>query len=114
MNPMTLRTPSGYWNPIIWVIFLILFGLVAYLIYKAGNPKYRRDTDQVKPFLSGNLETDKEKIQVRASDIYWGFIEALKEYYGVLERMHTGDIRDYILWFVGMAAIITVILIGGI
>jgi len=113
MNSTTVHTPSGYWDPIVWLIFLILFGLIAYLIYKSGNPKYKKGTDQVKPFLTGNVEPDKERIQVKASDIYWGFIEALREYYAVLERIHTGDVRDYILWFVGMAAIITVIFIGG-
>jgi len=113
MTSTTVQTPSGYWNPIIWLIFLVIFGLIAYIIYKSGNPKYRKDTDQIKPFLSGNVEVNKERIQVRASDIYWGFIEALKEYYTVLERIHTGDVRDYIMWFIGMAAIITLILIGG-
>ncbi|MDK2982578.1 MAG: hypothetical protein PWP19_56 [Thermococcaceae archaeon] len=110
----TLTTPSGFWNPLLWLIFLALFGIIAYLIYSRGNPSYKKDTEQIKPYLSGNPEPTKEKVQVKAGDIYWGFIEALKEYYKVLQAIHTGDMRDYILWYLGIGAIITFILIGGV
>ena len=109
----TINTPSGYWNPILWLLVFILFALLAILIYTRGNPKYKKNTEQVKPYLSGNLEPGKERVQVRAGDMYWGLVEALKGYYRVLQGIHTGDIRDYILWYIGIAAIITVILLGG-
>lgn len=109
----TLSTPSGYWNPLLWVAFLLLFALVGYLIYSRGNPSHKRG-EQAKPYLSGNEEPGIEELRVRASDIYWGFLEALKCYYSVLMRMHTGDIRDYIYWYIGVGAIITLIFLGGL
>ena len=51
-------------------------------------------------------EPSKEEVHVRAGNIYWGFIEALKGYYDTMKRMHTGIINDYIAWFVGISAII--------
>ncbi|AIF68683.1 hydrogenase [Palaeococcus pacificus DY20341] len=111
---LTLTSPSGFWNPLLWLAFLILFTLIGYIIYSKGNPSYKKDTEQVKPYLSGNIEPSKEKIQVKAGDIYWGFVEALKDYYKVLKAMHTGDLRDYILWYLGIGAIIIFILIGGV
>ena len=110
----TLLSPSGFWDPVLWLIFLILFGIIGYIIYSRGNPGYKPKTEQVKPYLSGNAEPSKEKIMVRAGDIYWGFIEAMKEYYDVLRRMHTGDLRDYILWYLGIGAVILFILVGGV
>lgn len=110
----TLISPSGFWNPLLWVAFLIIFAIIGYIIYARGNPSYRKDTEQVKPYLSGNAEPSKEEIMVRAGDIYWGFLEALKGYYDVLKTMHTGDMRDYILWYLGVGAIILFLLVGGV
>ena len=108
-----LITGAGYWSPLLWLAFLILFTLIGYLIYSRGNPGYKKDTEQVKPYLSGNIEPSKEKIQVKASDIYWGFIEALKGYYNVLQAIHTGDLREYILWYLGVDTVILFLLVGG-
>ncbi|ALM75636.1 hypothetical protein [Thermococcus barophilus] len=108
-----LVTGSGYWSPLLWLAFLILFALIGYIIYSRGNPSYKKESEQVKPYLSGNAEPSKEKIQVKASDIYWGFIEALKEYYRVLQAIHTGDVRDYILWYLGVGTVILFLLVGG-
>lgn len=114
IESLTLNSPSGFWNPIVWLAFLIVFAVIGYVIYSRGNRSYKPNTDQVKPFLSGNEVEDVEEIRVRAGDIYWGFIEALKGYYNVLMRMHTGDVRDYILWYLGLGAIILFILVGGV
>lgn len=114
LENFTLNTPSGFWNPIVWLIFLIIFGIIGYIIYSRGNKGYKPDTEQVKPYISGNAVEDVEDIRVRAGDIYWGFMEALKGYYSVLKRMHTGDMRDYILWYLGAGAIILFILVGGV
>ena len=114
LESLTLNSPSGFWNPIVWLALLIVFAVIGYIIYSRGNRSYKPNTDQVKPYLSGNEVEDVEEIRVRAGDIYWGFIEALKGYYNVLMRMHTGDIRDYILWYLGLGAIILFILVGGV
>ena len=39
-------------------------------------------------------------MHVGGSNVYWGFTESLKWLYGSLEKMHTGNASDYILWFV--------------
>ncbi len=109
----TLHTPSGYWNPLLWVAFLVLFAVVGYIIYSRGNPAHKTG-EQAKPYLSGNEEPDVEEIRVRASDIYWGFLEALKGYYRVLIAMHTGDLRDYIYWYIGVGTVIILIFLGGL
>ncbi len=115
-NGLTVHTPSGFWNPLLWIIFLAIFGLVGYLIYSRGNSKYKPGTEQVKPYLSGNQEPDVEEVRVRAGDMYWGFLEALSGYYKVLKRMHTGDARDYILWYLGLGAVLLFVFVfeGGV
>ena len=104
-----LETGSGHWNAILWVIFTVIIGLGVLWIRNKGEDRYKKDTDQTKPFLSGNPEVSKEDSHVGASHIYWGFTEALKKYYEPLVKLHTGNINDYSGWIVLMMAIIFII-----
>jgi len=106
----TLKTGSGFWNPIIWGIALMLIFLVIYIIRGFGKREYKEGTEQTKPFLSGNPEVDKDKMHVKGGNVYWGFTETLKSIYKVFDRMHTGNVSDYVLWFVIIMAIFFVVL----
>lgn len=105
----TIETGSGFWNPIVWSIAIVIAFLLIYILRSFGNKSYKRETEQVKAFLSGNPEYSKEKMHVKASTLYWGFTESLKDFYTVLRKMHTGNASDYVLWFVIILAIFLVI-----
>jgi hypothetical protein len=109
MNIGLLETGSGYWNAIIWVLVTIIVGIGVLWLRNKGEGSYKKDTNQTKPFLSGNPEVSKEDSHVGASHIYWGFTEALKNYYEPLIKLHTGDINDYSGWIVLVMAIIFII-----
>ncbi|MDD4362762.1 MAG: hydrogenase [Atribacterota bacterium] len=109
MNIGLLETGSGSWNAIIWLIMFIIIGIAAIWIRSHGEDHYKKNTDQTKPFLSGNREISKEDSHVGASHIYWGFTEALKKYYKPLVALHTGDLNDYSGWIVLILAIILII-----
>ncbi|MDD3655626.1 MAG: hydrogenase [Atribacterota bacterium] len=109
MNIGLLETGSGYWNAIIWVLVTIIVGIGVLWLRNKGEGNYKKDTNQTKPFLSGNPEVSKEDSHVGASHIYWGFTEALKNYYEPLIKLHTGDINDYSGWIVLVMAIIFII-----
>ncbi len=96
----TFETGSGLWNPLVWGIALVTVFLIIYIIRGFGKKGYKEGTEQTKSFLSGNPEYEKEKMHVKASNIYWGFMESLKWVYKILDKMHTGNVSDYILWFV--------------
>ena len=102
----TLETGSGFWNPIIWIIAIIVAFLLAYILRGFGNKNYKKQTEQTKSFLSGNPEYEKEKMHVKASNLYWGFTESLKGLYYILRKMHTGNASDYVLWFVIVLALL--------
>ena len=68
-----LRTIGGYWDAISWIIGFIVISIVAYVIRSMGKKEYRKEAET--PFLSG-VEVSKEKIHVRASNIYWGFLDS--------------------------------------
>ncbi|HNR64840.1 MAG TPA: hydrogenase [Atribacterota bacterium] len=104
-----LETGSGYWNALIWVITAVIIGIGVLWLRNKGQENYKKNTDQTKPFLSGNPEVSKEDSHVGASHIYWGFTEALKKYYEPLVKLHTGNINDYSGWIVLMMAIIFII-----
>jgi hypothetical protein len=109
MTTGLLATGSGYWNAIIWVIMTIVVGIVVFWVRSQGEEKYKKGTSQTKPFMSGNPEVSKEDSHVGADHIYWGFTEALRNYYQPLVKLHTGNINDYSGWVILVMAIIFII-----
>ena len=105
----TIETGSGFWNPIVWVISIVIAFLLVYILRSFGNRQYKKETEQVKSFLSGNPEYPKEKMQIKASNLYWGFTTSLKGFYNILRKIHTGNVSDYVLWFVIVLAIFLLI-----
>jgi len=106
----TLGTDSGYWNPLVWGIIMVIALLIAYIIRGRGKKEYKKETEQTKVFLSGNPELEKEAMHVKASNVYWGFMESFKWLYKGLDKMHTGNVSDYILWYIIIMGIFFIIL----
>ena len=88
---------------------VLIIGFAVVWIRNKGEANYKKDTDQTKPFISGNREISKEDSHVSASHIYWGFTEAMKQYYKPLIQLHNGNINDYSGWIVLVMAIIFII-----
>ena len=110
MSPVNnFTTPSGVWNPLLWLLVFLLLFLMSYLIWLRGEKGYKRGTMQTDPFLSGYGPGVKDALHVRASNIYWGFSKALSGYYNFLRKIHTGIINDYAGWYVGILAIMLLI-----
>ena len=105
----SIETGSGFWNPLVWVLVIIVAYILVYVIRSFGAKGYKKDTEQVKSFLSGNPEYPKDKMHVKASNLYWGFTTAMGWPYAVLRKMHSGNASDYVLWFVIVLAIFLII-----
>lgn len=105
-----LRTTEGYWDPIVWIIAFIVIAVVIYIIRSFGRSDASGKGDQAKPYLSGNPEASKEASHVRAGNLYWGFIESMRGYYNVIMKIHNGIINDYVAWFVGITAILFIVI----
>lgn len=105
----TIETGAGFWNPMIWLAVLAVLLLIIYIFYLRGEKRYERDTDQTLPFLAGNI-AEEENLQVKASNIYWGFISALDGYYRPMKSAHTGIVNDYASWLTATMAIIIIII----
>jgi len=108
----TFTTGSGFWNPLVWLLIIAIAYLIVYVIRSQGQTKYKKDTEQTKPFLSGNPEVEKEKMHVKASNLYWGFMESLRGIYGSLNKMHTGNVSDYVMWFIVIMGVFLVVIVG--
>lgn len=107
----TLLTGSGSWNPLAWILGLAVTMIIAWLIYSLGEKDYKAGTAQAEPFISGNPEPEKGMVHVRAGNLYWGYLEALKGYYDRLVPLHTGNLHDYILWYLGITALFVVLVV---
>jgi hypothetical protein len=104
-----LLTGYGIWTPFAWMVAFIAALIIVYLIWKTGESSYRKGTELERPYLSGNVEPDKGAVHIRASNLYWGFLQALKGYYDVIVPVHTGVLTDYMIWFVAVTALLLVI-----
>jgi len=106
----TLQTEFGYWNPLIWGLAIVICFLLIYIIRGFGKSDFKPTGEKGKVFLSGNPEGEKEALHIKGSNIYWGFTESLKWVYKLLDKMHTGNVSDYVLWFVIILGILFVII----
>jgi hypothetical protein len=105
----TFKTGSGFWNPLVWITAIIVAFLIIYILRGYGKKEYKEKTEQTKAFLSGNPEYEKEKMHIKGSNVYWGFTISLKWVYKVFDKMHTGNISDYVLWFVIIMGILFIL-----
>ncbi|RZN61151.1 hypothetical protein [Methanonatronarchaeum sp. AMET6-2] len=107
----TLKTGAGYWDPLVFLAAGLIISIIAYLIYRAGAGNYTSEMAG-KPYLSGNPEISKEDSHVSGDNLYWGFVEGLREFYIVMKKMHTGIMNDYMIWYLGALAFLMLIFIG--
>lgn len=113
MNPFVpVDTGSGFWNPLILVVAFFIALLIVYVIRGFGRRDYKKNTGQTKPFLSGNVVEKDEQLHVKGGNVYWGFTEAFKGYYDKMKDMHTGDTRDYVLWFLITMVVFFFVILG--
>ncbi|GAB4113120.1 MAG: hypothetical protein Kow00103_04400 [Candidatus Caldatribacteriota bacterium] len=106
-----LETGSGFWNAVIWLVIILVLGALIVYFRNKGEASYKKSTEQDKPFISGNPELNKEDSHLSASHIYWGFTEALKDYYHPLIDFHTGNINDYTGWII-VVTVLVLIMVG--
>ncbi|MDI9632640.1 MAG: hydrogenase [Methanolinea sp.] len=105
---LVLDTGTGFWNPVAWILGAAVAGAIALLLYALGERGYKEGTPQEEPFLSGNPEPGGGLLHVRAGNLYWGFLDAMGGYYERLVSLHTGDLHDYVLWYMGISALFLV------
>ena len=107
----TLSTGFGFWDPVIWLVVLAVALIISFLVIFCGRKDYDKNSEQTKPYLSGNDEPSAADTHVRGGNLYFGFTEALKGYYKRLIPLHTGILNDYIGWFlIGLVVIFVVVI----
>jgi hypothetical protein len=57
------------------------------------------------------VEPEKGAVHIRASNLYWGFSEALKGYYEQVVPAHSGSVVDYVVWYLLVTAALLIIVV---
>ena len=106
------ETVAGYWSPIVLVASAFVAVVIALYIREKGNKNFKKTNAQALPFFSGNVAPEKN---IGIGNLYWGFEEAMKEYYALVEKIHNGMVNDFVFWFVLLVIILlTSFVLGGI
>ncbi|MDD1707950.1 MAG: hydrogenase [Methanoregulaceae archaeon] len=98
----------GVWDPLVWLLAIIIALIIAYVIWSRGNSSYKKGSEQGRPYLSGNPEPAKGEVHVRAGNLYWGFIEGIRGYYDRVIPVHSGNLNEYILWYLAVMVIVMI------
>lgn len=107
-----LSTGFGFWNPLVWIVVMAVALLISCIILKFGRKDYDKESEQTKPYLSGNDEPSASDTHIRGGNLYYGFTRALKGYYDKLTPIHSGILNDYIGWFlIGLVIIFVVVIL---
>ena len=99
----------GAWNPIYWIILLVLVTCAITIVAVSTNTKEPApladgDIEDVcvlpenakyEPFFSGE---ESHYSQVGGGDLFWGFKENWKKYFSFWGAWHSGIVNDYALY----------------
>jgi hypothetical protein len=107
----TVATGFGFWNPLIWIVVIVVSFLFSWILWRCGEADYEETIEQTAPYLSGIAEPEKGIVHIRAGNMYWGFTKALSEYYDHLIPLHSGVVNDYVSWFLIGVVIFSVVVI---
>ncbi len=104
---LTMATGQGSWNAVIFLGAVLISTFIALVLYTRGQKGTVPKGEGKKPYLWGNpTEIEGKPISIPGSNVYWGFIEALKPYYKPMEKLHSGLINEYVFWLVVTMAIV--------
>lgn len=106
----SLLTGAGVWGPLVWTGAFFFVVLLVYWIRSHGESSYSEDTEQTKPFLSGQEAPTGEDLHVKSDNVYWGFLEAFEPCLRRLRNFHTGIVNDYMGWLFVTLAISFIVL----
>ena len=103
-----LESGVGVWSPIEFVIAFLAIAIAVYIMGHALFNSSHKKGMQQKPFFCGNVLPVEAHFP--ASGLFWGFTQGLKPYYDLVVPGHTGNINDYMSWFVVVAAVMMIVL----
>lgn len=108
----SLFTGFGFWDFGSWLTFFaIALGLTLWF-RSQGRQDYKKGTEQDQIYFSGNeLPDDSVDVTVPASSSYWGFRVAFKGYYEKMVKFHSGNMSEYVGWFVMTTTIVLILAI---
>ncbi|SMG28588.1 hydrogenase [Dethiosulfovibrio salsuginis] len=108
----SIFTGFGFWDFGSWITFFLIALGISLWLRSQGRQDYKKGTEQDQIYFSGNdIPDDPEEVTVPASSSYWGFRKAFKPYYDRMVAFHSGNMSEYVGWFVMTTAIVLIIAI---
>ena len=112
MIPGAVDTGPSGWAPLAMLAGFAVMLAVVLILRAFGRRGFKYGKERALPFYSGNIATERER--VNASNFFWGFFEAFRDYYSYMKGIHTGQVNDYAAWFVAVASVLLAALALGV
>jgi len=123
MEPIVTNISGGTHQPLLLLVVMVVMGALTYfLLYNQGNKTFNNTGRAATPFFSGSPIPVKElpgvgeeEIRFKASNIYWGFAVALRNYYRAMYKLHSGKVNDYtFFYFATVVAMVVFLTLWGV
>ncbi len=104
----------GVWEPVSWLLILCI-ALLAVTIVAVGS-KYDKVSEKKTPALETKYDLffggeEAQYSQVGGGDLFWGFKQNWRHYFGFMHDLHSGIVNDYALWAVVALALATLFML---
>ena len=105
----------SYWDPVVWLILFVVVLAAVFIVMLTGKPSRGRVLKNTEEEVDGKYATffggEKSiRSHVSGSDLFWGFKYDWKNYFSVIQNMHSGVVNDYNLWIVSATALIALVM----
>ena len=105
----------SYWDPVVWLILFVVVLAAVFIVMLTGKPSRGRVLKNTEEEVDGKYATffgGEKSIHshVSGSDLFWGFKYDWKNYFSVIQNMHSGVVNDYNLWIVSATALIALVM----
>jgi hypothetical protein len=107
----TLNTDSGFWNPLTLILVFIITYLIIYIISGINKKEGIKKKRMIRSIPVADEEYEQERKHMKDCNLYWDFVESVSGFLVNLNKIHSGGIKDYLMWFLMLTGVLFILMV---